>query len=67
MHVLIFFHSQIIEQYAASEAAHPDMWGGRTPSADEAKQLADCFAYEWNAALDQFLRHWDSPPSTSNY
>ncbi|KAE8450269.1 hypothetical protein EG329_006697 [Mollisiaceae sp. DMI_Dod_QoI] len=57
----------MIETYAASEAADPNMWGGRTPEAAEAQQLADCFAYEWNDALAQMLRHWDTPPTTTGY
>ncbi|CZR51700.1 uncharacterized protein PAC_01577 [Phialocephala subalpina] len=58
---------QMIETYAASEAAKPDMWGGRIPEAEEAEQLAACFAYEWNRALEQMLRHWDTPPTTTGY
>lgn len=60
-------YSQMIESYAASEASKPEMWGGRTPGQDEARQLAACFAYEWNEALRQMLRHWDTPPTTTGY
>ncbi|CZT50973.1 uncharacterized protein RSE6_12050 [Rhynchosporium secalis] len=58
---------QLIETYAASEAAKPEMWGGRIPDTEEASQLAACFAWEWNGALDQILRHWDVPPTTTGY
>jgi hypothetical protein len=57
----------MIQSYASSEAAKPEMWGGRVPEASEADQLAACFAYEWNDALDQMLRHWRSPPTTTGY
>jgi len=57
----------MIQTYATSEAAKPEMWGGRIPDAQEAQQLADCFAYEWNEALKQLLRHWESPPTTTGY
>jgi len=57
----------MIEAYAASEAEKPEMWGDRIPEADEARQLADCFAWEWNEALEQMLRHWERPPTTTGY
>lgn len=57
----------MIDAYATGEAAKPEMWGGRIPDADEAQQLAACLAWEWNEALDQMLRHWDEPPSTTGY
>jgi hypothetical protein len=60
-----FYSSQMIEAYAASEAGKPEMWGGRVPEAEETQQLAACFAWEWNEALEQMLRHWDTPPTTT--
>ncbi|RDW79953.1 hypothetical protein BP6252_04591 [Coleophoma cylindrospora] len=57
----------LIDTYAASEAAKPEMWGGRTPEADEARQLAACFAYEWKEAVTKMLRHWSSPPTITGY
>jgi hypothetical protein len=57
----------MIQAYAASEAAKPEMWGGRVPDSLEARQLADCFEYEWTEALEQMLRHWQSPPTTTGY
>ena len=57
----------MVATYAASEAAKPEMWGGRVPEAEEARQLAECFAWEWNEALEQMLRHWDTPPTTTGY
>ncbi|OLN96415.1 hypothetical protein CCHL11_00881 [Colletotrichum chlorophyti] len=53
----------LVSGYAALEAAKPEMWGGREPSAEEASQLAACFAYEWNQAVDTMLRHWSIPPT----
>ena len=57
----------MIQAYATSEAAKPEMWGGRIPDAQEAQELANCFAYEWNEALEQMLRHWETPPTTTGY
>jgi len=64
---LTFEQSQMIDSYATAEAARPEMWGGRIPEADEAQQLAACLAWEWNEALDQMLRHWENPPTTTAY
>ena len=61
------YSSQMVETYATTEAGKPEMWGGRVPEADEAQQLAACFAWEWNEALEQLLRHWDTPPTTTGY
>lgn len=55
----------MIDTYATSEAALPGMWGGRTPDENETRELAACFSYEWNAALEQMLRHWTTPPTTT--
>lgn len=41
----------------------PDMWGGREPSEEEADQLALCFEFEWNSAINTMLRHWSVPPT----
>ena len=59
--------SQMISAYAASEAAKPEMWGGEYPDQQDADQLATCFAFEWNEALEQMLRHWETPPTTTGY
>jgi hypothetical protein len=59
--------SQMIQAYSLSEAQQPEMWGGQIPDPSEAEQLAACFAYEWEEALDKMLRHWDTPPTASSY
>ena len=56
-------NSNLIPYYAASEAARPEMWGGRLPSEEEADQLAACFTYEWEMALQNMLRHWQVAPT----
>lgn len=61
------YDRNLIEQYAESTAASPDMWGGRQPDADEAAQLAACFAWEWDNAVERMLGHWDEPPTTTGY
>jgi hypothetical protein len=57
----------MIEAWAASEAADPHMWGGEVPDPSDADQLAACFAYEWQQAVDTMLRHWETPPTTTGY
>lgn len=57
----------MISAYATSEAAKPEMWGGKYPDQSDADQLAACFAFEWNEALEQMLRHWEYPPTTTGY
>lgn len=59
--------SQMISAYATSEAAKPEMWGGKYPDQSDADQLAACFAFEWTEALEQMLRHWEYPPTTTGY
>lgn len=54
---LVPFCSNLIPSYAASEAAKLEMWGGREPGPEEADQLAKCFEYEWNMAVQNMLRH----------
>ncbi|KAK3337656.1 hypothetical protein B0T19DRAFT_80376 [Cercophora scortea] len=55
--------ADLISTYAASEAAKPEMWGGRLPEVDEAEQLAACFLYEWEMAVLNMLRHWQASPT----
>jgi len=57
----------MIQTYASSEAAKPNMWGGTVPEEEEVDQLAVCFAYEWNDAVEQMLRHWETPPTITGY
>lgn len=59
--------SQMIQAYSLSEAQKPEMWGGQVPDSSDAEQLAACFAYEWEEALEKMLRHWDTPPTTAAY
>ncbi|TGO86922.1 hypothetical protein BPOR_0266g00050 [Botrytis porri] len=61
------YDDKMIQTNAESEASKLEMWGGRYPEAEEAAQLAACFAYEWQEALDQMLRHWETPPTNSGY
>lgn len=49
--------------YAASEALRPEMWGGRSPTPEEAAQLTQCFEFEWNSAVTTLLRHWHVMPT----
>lgn len=53
----------LIGLVAASEAVKPEMWGGRLPEPDEAEQLAACFRYEWDLAVQNMLRHWSGSPT----
>src|ERR1700753_2834125 len=54
--------SNLIPYYATYQAAMPTMWGGRTPTSEGAKQLANAFTTEWTWAVEQMLRHWEEPP-----
>ncbi|KAI9880961.1 MAG: hypothetical protein M1830_009455 [Pleopsidium flavum] len=58
-------NQRLIQKHAHSLAAQPAMWGGRAPTASGIDQLATACVNEWNRALRQMLRHWDSPPSTT--
>jgi hypothetical protein len=46
-------------------AAKPAMWGNRTPDPASAAQLANALMNEWNRAVAQMLRHWETPPTTT--
>ncbi|KAF7562360.1 hypothetical protein G7046_g1768 [Stylonectria norvegica] len=53
----------LVAEHAASQAVGQDMWGTVQPSAEEVQQLAACFEYEWNTAVDTMLRHWSMAPT----
>ncbi|CAN8100743.1 unnamed protein product [Discula destructiva] len=55
--------NNLISTYAAVEATKRDMWGGHDPDAAEASQLAQCFEYEWNVAVNTMLQHWPQSPT----
>ncbi|EHL00802.1 hypothetical protein M7I_3192 [Glarea lozoyensis 74030] len=57
----------LVDIYAEAESVKPEMWDGRVPEPEEAQQLAACFVWEWKEALDQMLRHWETPPTTTGY
>lgn len=61
--LILYNRSDLIATFAASEAAQPEMWGGRNPTSDEAQQLAACFQYEWEMAVQNLLRHWHTSPT----
>ena len=56
---------QLIRKHARLLAVKPEMWGGRTPTARGIEQLATACVNDWTAALNQMLRHWDTPPTTT--
>jgi hypothetical protein len=53
----------LVAAYAAMEAMKPDMWGNKSPSAQDVAQLATCFETEWMNAVDRMLRHWTREPT----
>ncbi|KAI9809340.1 MAG: hypothetical protein M1825_002632 [Sarcosagium campestre] len=64
--VLVKIQNQhLIQKHASLMAQKPSMWGNRTPTAAGVAQLARTFVVEWNSALTQMLRHWESPPVTT--
>jgi hypothetical protein len=57
----------LIQKHADTSAARPEMWGGRIPENGEATQLVACLSREWETAVEQMLRHWSTPPTTTGY
>jgi hypothetical protein len=55
----------LITKHARQLANKPSMWGGRTPTAAGVEQLTAAFVNEWTNAVNQLLRHWDTPPTTT--
>ncbi|BDD61729.1 hypothetical protein MPDQ_001493 [Monascus purpureus] len=55
----------LIPKHARALASNPDMWGGSIPSADNINKLADSCTKEWTRAVNQMLRHWESPPTVT--
>ncbi|KAK8043473.1 hypothetical protein PG993_005903 [Apiospora rasikravindrae] len=53
----------LIRFYASSESWRKEMWQDRSPTEEEADQLAQCFEYEWTQAVDTMLRHWPNSPT----
>ncbi|KAK8132291.1 hypothetical protein PG999_000464 [Apiospora kogelbergensis] len=56
-------HSGLVQFYASSESWRKEMWQDRSPTEEEADQLAQCFEYEWAQAVDTMLRHWPNSPT----
>ncbi|XPS72399.1 hypothetical protein M3J09_004564 [Ascochyta lentis] len=54
---------QLIPYYARHQAGQPATWGGQTPTSEQVNQLTQAIVVEWKWALDQLLRHWDTPPT----
>ncbi|UPX16195.1 uncharacterized protein EKO05_0006609 [Ascochyta rabiei] len=54
---------QLIAYYARHQASQPATWGGLGPSSEQVGRLADAIGVEWKWALDQMLRHWETPPT----
>ncbi|KAH7037202.1 uncharacterized protein B0I36DRAFT_62841 [Microdochium trichocladiopsis] len=53
----------LIPTHAQIDSWRPEMWGGRSPSHEEADQLSACFVYEWAQAVESMLQHWVIPPT----
>lgn len=51
---------ELIDKHARDLSTNPDMWGGRSPAADEAKMLEDKCKGEWTWAVRQMLRNWET-------
>ncbi|CRG86291.1 hypothetical protein PISL3812_03296 [Talaromyces islandicus] len=50
----------LIDKYARDLSTNPDMWGGRSPAANEAKMLEEKCKEEWTRAVRQMLRNWET-------
>ncbi|KAL6721847.1 hypothetical protein ACLMJK_000952 [Lecanora helva] len=55
----------LIKKHARQLAVKPAMWGGKNPTSSGAEKLAAACQTEWTRALEQMLRQWATPPSTS--
>lgn len=53
---------RLIPTHARTQAAKPEMWGGRTPSEESVTKLTEAFVQEWQRALGEVLRYWERPP-----
>ncbi|QKX57139.1 uncharacterized protein TRUGW13939_04247 [Talaromyces rugulosus] len=53
-------NEELIDKHARDLSTNPDMWGGRSPAADEAKMLEDKCKQEWTWAVRQMLRNWET-------
>jgi hypothetical protein len=56
------WNSNLIPHYAHQQAAMPAMWGNVLPSPEGIQALSAAFVSEWTYALEQMLRHWETPP-----
>lgn len=57
-------YSGLIPYYSNVEAWKKEMWGGRSPTREEADQLGQCFEWEWRQAVESMLKHWEGAPPT---
>ncbi|KAI9675286.1 MAG: hypothetical protein M1817_001188 [Caeruleum heppii] len=55
----------LIQKHAHLQARQPGMWGNRSPNAAQVSQLAATLINEWQRALRQLLRNWETAPSTT--
>ncbi|KAL8790414.1 MAG: hypothetical protein Q9195_006371 [Heterodermia aff. obscurata] len=58
-------NQNLITKHARLLARKPTMWGGQTPTAAGVEKLATACIKEWTRALEQMLRNWSTPPSTT--
>ncbi|OAX83981.1 hypothetical protein ACJ72_01663 [Emergomyces africanus] len=64
--LLKILEQQLIPKHARDIAANPVMWGGRAPTTTEIEQLSDACTAEWTMAVQQMLRHWELPFTSSD-
>nr|POE79512.1 hypothetical protein CFP56_07577 [Quercus suber] len=50
----------LVQVYANMEAAKPEMWGGTIPNVENVRNLEAAFVEEWNAAIAQMLKCFES-------
>lgn len=61
--VLAKIHTdRLIPSYARAQASKPEMWANKTPKTESVNRLAEAFVQEWQPALAQLLRYWETPP-----
>lgn len=55
--------SRLIAYFARLQAARPETWNGRVPGEEKVGRLADEIVLEWEGAVGQMLRCWETPPT----
>ncbi|KAF1359886.1 hypothetical protein EJ07DRAFT_177758 [Lizonia empirigonia] len=56
-------NDRLIAYFARLQAARPETWKGRVSGEEKVGRLADEIVLEWEGAVGQMLRCWETPPT----